>query len=235
MVKYYAYDLIKTPDTILEFSGGDDDAKVSSFTGIPDHVVSVMGEDLSIAKLVASQSPEINLREITHDVFRDAVTDSDQIAQINRQVKHHISQRYDVADEVAVLKLDISDTQRIDYNSYILDCKNIGRELKVSVGYLTDTEQLDLQAKDARDLYKDNRDRALNNIVVTISTGKTFDGDETSQDRMARAILTGQATGQTETSWTLADNTSQVVTIAEMVEALALSLQKQSELWFEGV
>src|SRR5450830_1468620 len=53
---------------------------------------------------------------------------------------------------------------------------------------------------------KSARQAAVAAIKVTTSSGKTFDGDETSQERMARAIQMADATGQSSTTWVLADN-----------------------------
>lgn len=82
-----------------------------------------------------------------------------------------------------------------------------------------------------REQLKAARTDVVRRIQVATSTGKTFDGDEDSQTRMARAILIAQATGQTSTQWTLADNTIATVTLAELTEALALAGQRQAELW----
>ena len=82
-----------------------------------------------------------------------------------------------------------------------------------------------------REQLKAKRDEAVKAIKVTISTGKTFDGDETSQTRMARAIIGLQAAGVQTISWTLSDNVTSVVTIAELTEALILSGQQQALLW----
>lgn len=82
-----------------------------------------------------------------------------------------------------------------------------------------------------REDLKAARTEAVARIQVTTSSGKTFDGDEDSQTRMARAILIGQATGLTTTQWTLADNSVAMVTGAELTEALALAGQLQAELW----
>lgn len=78
---------------------------------------------------------------------------------------------------------------------------------------------------------KQARAEAVAAIKVTTTSGKTFDGDEDSQARMARAVLIAQATGLTETSWTLADNTIATVTLPELTEALALAGQQQAALW----
>ena len=78
---------------------------------------------------------------------------------------------------------------------------------------------------------KRQRQAAVDAITVTTSTGKTFDGDETSQGRMARAILTAQIAGIVETTWVLANNITTLITLAELQEALALSVQAMGAMW----
>lgn len=68
-------------------------------------------------------------------------------------------------------------------------------------------------------------------IIVTTSSGKTFDGDEKSQDRMLRAIQISAITGVTQTQWKLADNTTIMVTLDEMKEALSLAGNAMSQIW----
>ena len=74
-------------------------------------------------------------------------------------------------------------------------------------------------------------EEAVARIRVTTASGKPFDGDETSQTRMARAVVALQAAGQTETLWVLADNTPATVTLGELAEALALAGAGQTRLW----
>lgn len=83
----------------------------------------------------------------------------------------------------------------------------------------------------AREAAKSARALAVAAITVTTASGKTFDGDEASQDRMARAILALQAAGATSTLWVLADNTPTTVTAAELGAALALAGAAQSAIW----
>ena len=83
----------------------------------------------------------------------------------------------------------------------------------------------------AHEQKKATRTEAVALIRVTTSSGKVFDGDETSQTRMARAVVALQAAGQTETVWVLADNTPATVTLAELAEALALAGAEQTRLW----
>ena len=78
---------------------------------------------------------------------------------------------------------------------------------------------------------KEHRTEAVSRIRVTTASGKTFDGDETSQTRMARAVVALQAAGQTETLWVLADNTPATVSLGELTEALALAGAEQTRLW----
>ena len=67
---------------------------------------------------------------------------------------------------------------------------------------------------------------ALNSITVTTTNGNTFDGNETARGNMTSAILASEVIGKTEDTWKLADNTSAVITITELKEALALSIQE---------
>ena len=75
------------------------------------------------------------------------------------------------------------------------------------------------------------REEKVKNIKVTTTSGKVFDGDETSQDRMTRAINIANITGDTETQWKLADNSIVTVTLDELKEALSLSGQEMSRIW----
>lgn len=86
----------------------------------------------------------------------------------------------------------------------------------------------------AHEQKKAAREEAVSRIRVTTASGKLFDGDETSQTRMARAAVALQAAGQTETLWVLADNTPATVTLDELAEALALAGAEQTRLWVEA-
>ena len=71
-------------------------------------------------------------------------------------------------------------------------------------------------------------------ITVTTAAGNTFDGDETSQTRMARAIIALNAQPQTPVptvSWVLANNTVIQATAAELTEALARAGAAQAAVW----
>ena len=82
-----------------------------------------------------------------------------------------------------------------------------------------------------REQKKATRTAAVEAITVTTAAGNTFQGDETSQTRMARAIIALQATGTPSVNWVLADNTAIQATAAELVEALALSGAAQAAVW----
>lgn len=83
----------------------------------------------------------------------------------------------------------------------------------------------------AREQAKAQRQAAVDAIKVTTQGGHTFDGDETSQTRMARAVLAMQATGAPSVTWVLADNTVIQATVPELTEALALAGAEQARLW----
>lgn len=68
--------------------------------------------------------------------------------------------------------------------------------------------------------------------AITVQVGdKIFDGDETSQGRMLRAIQIADVTGETVTMWKLADNRVVEVTLYELKEALMLSGKEMSKIW----
>lgn len=88
-------------------------------------------------------------------------------------------------------------------------------------------------ADEAMRIAKNERSDAVSRITVEVD-GLVFDGDETSQDRMTRAITMFTSSGlpaDTTTSWVLADNTVAQVTIGQLTQALLLAGQKQTELW----
>lgn len=66
-------------------------------------------------------------------------------------------------------------------------------------------------------------------IVVTTASGNAFDGDEKSQDRMARALA---AMDEADTlPWVLHDNTVVVVGRSELREALRLAGAEMAAIW----
>lgn len=87
------------------------------------------------------------------------------------------------------------------------------------------------QAKAERDAFKSVRANNVAQIKVTTTAGNTFDGDETSQTRMARAIV-GLEAGETIT-WVLADNTVIQATKEELTEAMKLAGRAQADLWVQ--
>ena len=66
-------------------------------------------------------------------------------------------------------------------------------------------------------------------IVVTTQSGKQFNGDEDSQNRMSRAIASLD-TDET-TMWILADNTVVLVGRGELREALRLAGAEMTKIW----
>ena len=93
------------------------------------------------------------------------------------------------------------------------------------------TEAAERKATEQRAAAKLARADTVERIKVTTTSGKTFDGDEISQGRMARGILGLQAAGAPSVTWVLADNTPTQVTIAELGEALALAGAAQAAAW----
>ena len=66
----------------------------------------------------------------------------------------------------------------------------------------------------------------LSQIVVTTSNGTMFDGNETARNNMLSAIVSAELINKTEEYWKLADNSTKLVSLDELKEALALSIQE---------
>ena len=80
---------------------------------------------------------------------------------------------------------------------------------------------------------REERSAAVGKITVEVD-GMVFDGDETSQDHIARTITAATAAGygpEDTTTWVLHDNTVAEVTIKQLSEALLAAGLKQTELW----
>jgi hypothetical protein len=78
---------------------------------------------------------------------------------------------------------------------------------------------------------KAQREVAVASIKITTTAGHTFDGDEASQGRMARAIIALSTGLAPSVNWVLADNSVIQATTAELTEALVLAGQAQASLW----
>ena len=71
---------------------------------------------------------------------------------------------------------------------------------------------------------------AVENIEVEYN-GVVYQGDETSQDRMSRAI-NGMPDDTTTISWMAKDNSSQELNRLDLKEILFLAVQEQTRIWF---
>lgn len=93
---------------------------------------------------------------------------------------------------------------------------------------LSEDEQ---QVAFARHVDKIKFDRAeqVASIVVTTKAGLVFDGDETSQTRMARAITAMEDADVIP--WVLHDNSVAMLSKAELTEALRLSGAQMAAIW----
>ena len=99
------------------------------------------------------------------------------------------------------------------------------------VSAMVDADEIVVAQQQARDVAKVARTAAVEAITVTTAAGNTFDGDETSQGRMARAVIALQATATSSITWVLSDNTVIEATAAELTEALALAGAAQAAVW----
>lgn len=84
-------------------------------------------------------------------------------------------------------------------------------------------------AAEALALAKAERARAVAALTVEVD-GMVFDGDETAQERMSRAVVLADSMDET-TEWVLADHTVAVVTADQLRRACRAAGKAQTELW----
>lgn len=153
---------------------------------------------------------------------------------INEMDNIYSSSRRDfpeLSSSLAVIKIE---KINLLLNSMTIEDVEIARNIQWPIEcwqkYLLDNP-IPVIAEISREEKKISRERAVSSIQVTVSTGKVFDGDEDSQNRMARAIIGMNAVKADVITWTLADNSVVAATLAELTEALVLSGKEQANLW----
>lgn len=105
------------------------------------------------------------------------------------------------------------------YNKIIVDGDNITFE---KVDWRTPEE---IEEQEQAQFRTEKEDR-LSKIVVTTQNGNTFDGNETARNNMLSAITSAEFVGKTEEYWKLADNSTVLIQLPELKEALALAIQE---------
>jgi len=96
----------------------------------------------------------------------------------------------------------------------------------ISEGNIPEPEFSDAELlEQAQQVAKKEKIEALASIKVTTTSGKVFDGRDIDQQRMVSAIIASSVVSITETQWKLADNTIATISLDELKEALALSIQ----------
>ena len=116
------------------------------------------------------------------------------------------------------------------YNVWLAEKTKIDAEIQSQIDYENSPEGI---AEKTLENAKIARAEAVSRITVEVD-GMVFDGDETAQDRMARAITMFNANNlpaDTVTPWVLADNTVAEVTVTQLSQALLLAGQAQTALW----
>lgn len=132
MFKYLRFKEVVTSDTTISFRAIDDSVKVHHFDV---KVVALEGDESAIDVLIENQPKEIECKVITKDEFKDAVCDSAQINRIRTVVKERIASKYSIADEIAMAKRSNEDNKKVEYDLWVNECIQKGRELKAIFGY----------------------------------------------------------------------------------------------------
>ena len=98
----------------------------------------------------------------------------------------------------------------------------------------TSAYEIAREAMQAQDLARQDKVEALDRITVTTTAGNTFDGRDKDQLRMLAALQSSQFLGLFNTPWKLSDNSVIQVSVEELKEALALSIQEIGKIIVGG-
>lgn len=151
--------------------------------------------------------------------------------------------RWDDAENTALSLLvifeELKDVGEMPYTAHANDseahCRQLfERAVAGEFGTIAPFVPRVLTEEQVRAQWKAERQKLIDAITVTTSTGRVFDGDELSQDRMARAVVSLMAQPPKATVlWVLADNSYAYVDFAELSQALKLARERQTELWVQ--
>lgn len=99
---------------------------------------------------------------------------------------------------------------------------------KAKAGFVMPSQEelYKLEAEQERIQAKAIKQELLANIKVTTSNSNIFDGNEVARSNMVSAIIASDILGIPKTTWKLADNSVAEITLDELKEALALSIQE---------
>ena len=101
----------------------------------------------------------------------------------------------------------------------------VGQEPTELANALILQQEQENMAKEVADK-KAKKELRLSQIFVTTSTGNVFDGNETARNNMVSSIMSADLFNKSEEYWKLADNSIKLVSLDELKEALALSIQE---------
>lgn len=107
-------------------------------------------------------------------------------------------------------------------------------DAKQQLGYDEETESFNVTFYPTVEQFKKSRQEQLDSAVVTTQSGKSFDADETSINRMDFAVQRAKRKGRTTVQWSTADVGTGVkveVTVDELEEALDLAVENMDAIW----
>lgn len=129
-------------------------------------------------------------------------------------------------DELTQAVIDHHTQYNLTYIKLDKPLINIGTDEEPDYGAPTQEELSNVALAE----WKASRAEAVGNIKITVDN-MLLDGDETSQTRMARAII---SMNDTDTIlWVLADNTPATLTKLQLATALKLAGEAQTALWLQ--
>lgn len=120
-----------------------------------------------------------------------------------------------------------------EYHAELLQAQSTGKQITADDNGYPIAIEHPVMPTDIYARWKAERMVKVEAIKVEVG-GMTFDGDETSQTRMSRAIVAMQNAGVLIIDWTLADNSVVKVSAMTLSDALLLASTEQTRIWNDG-
>ena len=130
-MKYIKAKRITTATTTLSLRPIDKEALICYESGDDEFY----GVDVTdVEAFLAVQDPAVEAVEVSYGDIEPVLKASRLLRDINDITKARIAERYSIADEIKMLKLSETDSERVIYQTYVDACRGEGRTKKRELG-----------------------------------------------------------------------------------------------------
>lgn len=132
-MRYFKAKKVVTEYTTLSFGSSNQEDKIIHYDEIDG--VEYLGVDSADANALLAQQPaEIEAAEITFAEVKPILDNCKMMKDYNTIIEQKIAEKYSIPQEIKMLKLSTTDTNRMAYQAYVDSCKAEVRPMKLEKG-----------------------------------------------------------------------------------------------------